>query len=562
MTSSRKKFFPASDRNAKQKTTSTNRKDRPVKTTKLSLLAGLLAAGAMPVLAQGLAIGLKSEATSMDPQFHQLSTNMQVHQNVFETLTMQDSVQKVGPGLASEWEAVDDTTWRFKLREGVKFHDGSDFTARDVIYSFCRVPKVENSPSAFTIYTAGVTDIIAEDDHTVVFKTEKTNPLFPAEIWSVAIVSADALGAEDDVTFGPQGTCAGLGDVPQAPAFNDPEIAVGTGPYKLESYTRGSELVLSRFSDYWDGMPDWERVIMRPITSNGPRVAALLAGDVDMIESPPIQDIPRLREAEFKIVDALSNRIIYLHMRHEEGAPSIEGTDGNNPLMDPKVREAISIAINREAIADRIMGGFAQPAGELLPPPMLGTSGRAVDAYDPDRAKELLAEAGYPDGFTMTLGTPNDRYVNDEQVAQAVAQMLARVGIVINVDASTASQFFSRRNALEFPIYMAGWGAASGEMSSPLKALVATWDQQTGMGTTNAGRYSNPEMDKVLLQAMSTIDDAERDRLLQEAGTMVLDDYGIIPLHYEQTVWAMKPGFSYEPRVDQYTMAREVKPAD
>ena len=533
-----------------------------MKTMKLSLLTGALAVGALPAFAQELAIGLKSEATSMDPQFHQLSTNIQVHKNVFETLTAQDAVQKVGPGLASEWEAVDDTTWRFKLREGVKFHDGSDFTARDVIYSFCRVPKVENSPSAFTIYTGGVTDIIAEDDHTVVFKTEKTNPLFPAEIWSIAIVSANALGAEDTVTFGAHGDCEGLGDVPQAPAFNDPAIAVGTGPYKLESYTRGSELTVSRFDDYWGGTPDWERVVMRPITSNGPRVAALLAGDVDMIESPPIQDISRLKEADFKIVDALSNRVIYLHMLQQEDAPSIEGTDGKNPLLDGRVREAISLAINRTPITERIMGGYAQPAGELLPPPMFGSSGRAVDAYDPERAKELLTEAGYPDGFSMTLGTPNDRYVNDEQVAQAVAQMLARIGITINVDASTASQFFSRRNALEFPIYMAGWGAASGEMSSPLKSLVATWDKQTGMGPTNAGRYSNPEMDKVLIKAMSTIDDAERDRLLQEAGTIVLDDHGIIPLHYEQTVWAMKPNLSYEPRVDQYTMAREVKPAE
>ncbi|WP_222861587.1 ABC transporter substrate-binding protein [Oceaniovalibus sp. ACAM 378] len=533
-----------------------------MKTVKLSLLAGLLAAGAMPAFAQDLALGLKSEATSMDPQFHQLSTNIQVHKNIFETLTTQDAVQKVGPGLASEWEAVDDTTWRFKLREGVKFHDGTDFTARDVIYSFCRVPHVENSPSPFTIYTATVTDITAEDDHTVIFKTENTNPLFPAEIWSIAIVSADSLGAEDEVVFGPQGACEGMGDIPQAPAFNDPAIAVGTGPYKLDTYTRGSELVLTRFDDYWGGTPDWERVVMRPITSDGPRVAALLAGDVDMIESPPIQDIARLEAADFKIVDALSNRIIYLALRQEEGAPSIEGTDGKNPMMDVRVRKAISLAINRDAIAERIMGGYAQPAGELLPPPMFGSSGRPVDSYDPDAAKELLTEAGYPNGFTMTLGTPNDRYINDEQVAQAVAQMLARIGIQINVDASTASQFFSRRNALEFPIYMAGWGAASGEMSSPLKSLVATFDAQTGMGPTNAGRYANPEMDKVLLQAMSTIDDTERDRLLQEAGTMVLDDYGIIPLHFEQTVWAMKSGLDYEPRVDQYTMASEVKPAN
>jgi len=351
-----------------------------------------------------------------------------------------------------------------------------------------------------------------------------------------------------------------MGDVPQAPAFNDPGIAVGTGPYVLDNYTRGSEMVVTRFDDYWGGTPDWERVVMRPITSDGPRVAALLAGDVDMIESPPIQDIPRIEQAGFSVVDALSNRIIYLHMLQQEDAPGISGAEGN-PLLDPRVREAISLSINREAIAERIMGGYAQPAGELLPPPMFGTSGRPVDAYDPERARELLAEAGYPDGFSITLGTPNDRYINDEQVAQAVAQMMSRIGIQTRVDASTASQFFSRRNALEFPIYMAGWGASSGDMSSPLKSLVATYEPETGMGPTNAGRYSNPDMDALLIEAMSTIDDEKRDQMLQEAETMVLDDYGIIPLHYEQTVWAMKSDLSYEPRVDQYTMATEVKPA-
>ncbi|WBU57388.1 ABC transporter substrate-binding protein [Paracoccus sediminicola] len=525
------------------------------------LIAVLLGSAATPALAQELTLGLKSEATSMDPQFHQLSTNIQVLKNIFEALTTQDAVQKVTPGLAESWEALDDTTWRFKLKQGVKFHNGSDFTARDVIYSFCRVPLVENSPSAYTIFTGGIADMQAEDDHTLTITTTATNPLLPTDLWSLAIVSADALGAEDEVTYAPEGNCEGMGEVPQAPAFNSPDIAVGTGPYKLDNYTRGSELVVTRFEDYWGGTPDWERVVMRPITSDGPRVAALLAGDVDMIESPPIQDIPRIEEAGFSVVDALSNRIIYLHMQQTDDPPGIEGADGN-PLLDPRVREAISISINREAITERIMGGYAQAAGELLPPPMFGTSGREVDPYDPERAKELLAEAGYPDGFSITLGTPNDRYINDEQVAQAVAQMMAQIGIQTNVDASTASQFFSRRNALEFPIYMAGWGASSGDMSSPLKSLVATYDEAAGMGPTNAGRYSNPEMDALLLEAMATIDDAERDRMLQEAETMVLDDFGIIPLHYEQTVWAMKPELSYEPRVDQYTMASEVKPAE
>jgi peptide/nickel transport system substrate-binding protein len=534
-----------------------------MRTNSRTLIAGLVAATALsaPAFAQELTIGLKSEATSMDPQFHQLSTNIQVLLNIFEGLTKQDAVQRVQPSLATEWEAIDDTTWRFTLREGVKFHNGSDFTARDVIYTYCRVPLVENSPSSYTIYTGTIADMTAENDHTLVIKTDAANPLLPTEIASLPIISADAAGAEDKVTYSRDG-CQGMGTVPQSGDFNSRQVAVGTGPYKLGEFIRGNQLVLTRFEEYWGDAPDWETVVMRPITSDGPRVAALLAGDVMMIESPPIQDIPRITSADYSVVDALSNRIIYLALDQEGEAPKISSADGKNPLLDAKVREAISAAVNREAIAQRIMGGYAVPAGELLPPPMFGTSGRAVDSYDPERAKKLLAEAGYPDGFAITLGTPNDRYINDEQVAQAIAQMLTRVGIKTQVDASTASQFFSRRNNLEFPMYMAGWGASSGEMSSPLKSLVATYDKDVGMGVTNAGRYSNLKVDELLKQAMSTIEDEKRARLLADAETIVLDDYGIIPVHYEQTVWALSPKLSYEPRVDQYTLAYQVKRTD
>ena len=529
-----------------------------------SLAAGLIAFGALAAQAQAqtLRIGLASEPTSMDPQFHNLATNTQVRQNVFESLIQQDPTQALEPQLATEWEAVNDTTWRYSLREGVTFHDGSPFTARDVIYSVCRIPLVENSPSSFSLYTSSVTSMTAEDDHTLIIETDGPNPLVPVESSTWAILSATAAGAEDTVTFGPNNTCEGLGEVPQQAAFNDPSVASGTGPYTLGEYTRGAQIVLNRNDGYWGEAPDWEQVILRPISSAGPRVAALLSGDVDLIESPPIQDLPRLEQSGFSVVDSLSNRVIYLALFQQENPPSITGTDGQNPLMDQRVREAISLAVNREAIVERIMGGYAEAAGELLPPPMFGTSGRAADSYDPARAQELLAEAGYPDGFGITLGTPNDRYINDEQVAQAVAQMLARVGIEVNVDASTASQFFSRRNALEFPMFLAGWGAASGEMSSPLRSLVATYDPEAGMGVTNAGRYSNPEMDEILARAMVTIDDDERSQLLQDAETLALDDHGIIPLHYERSAWAMSPKVTYVPRVDQYTLAYAVKQAE
>ncbi|MBU3732571.1 MAG: ABC transporter substrate-binding protein, partial [Beijerinckiaceae bacterium] len=324
-------------------------------------------------------------------------------------------------------------------------------------------------------------------------------------------------------------------------------------------------LVLERNDNYWGNKPAWKTVTFRPITSPGPRVAALLAGDVDMIENPPIQDFDQIKKGGFTIVQGLSNRIIYIHLDQFKGAdwktPGVKGTD-KNPFLDKRVREAMSKAINRDAIVERIMGGVAVPAGELLPVPLFGTSpDRKPDNYDPERAKKLLAEAGYPNGFELVLGSPNDRYINDEKVAQAVAQMLTRVGIKTTVDSMTASTFFSRRNKYDFSAYLAGWGADTGEMSNSLAALVTTQNYAPGFGNTNRGRYSNAKVDELTAKALGTIDDKAREKLLQEASKEAMQDYGIIPLHFEVTPWAFKKTLTYKPRIDQYSLAFEVQPA-
>lgn len=538
------------------------------KTRRLALatvpLALMMAA---PAAAQTLRIGLASEPTAFDPHFHNLGPNNQVRMHVFEGLTKADENQRTVPSLATEWEAVDDTTWVFRLREGVTFSNGNEFTAQDVIYTICRVPTVENSPSSFTSFVAGIQSIEVDesDPLTITFTTNGPVPLLPTNFASVGIVSAAVFGGEDTV-FSPDG-CENMGTPPQVNDFIEPANAVGTGPYRLERFVRGDQLVLVRNENHWDGTPTWERVVKRPIANQGARVAALLAGDVDVIETPPIQDFDRIRGAGNKIAEGLSNRVIYLHLDQnpEEGhvPPGVSGTDGRNPFTDVRVREAISIAINRQAIVDRIMGGLALPAGELLPYPMFGTTENApVDPHEPERARELLAEAGFPNGFSVTLFTPNDRYMNDERIAQAIAQMLARVGITTDVDAMTASTFFSRRNQFEFGFWLAGWGAATGEMSSPLIALVATRDPDTGMGSTNRQRYSNPEIDALIMEATRTVDPEAREDLLQRASRMAMDDYGTIPLHIEVTPWAFSANLDLTPRADQYTLAMDVVPAN
>jgi peptide/nickel transport system substrate-binding protein len=526
-------------------------------------LAGLpVALLAGPLSAQELKIGLASEPTSIDPHFHMLGPNNAMRRHIFESLVTQNAELKIEPGLAASWRTLDDTTWEFKLRPNVKFSNGTELTAKDVIYTFCRIPTVENSPSSFTFAVRAFTSVEAPDPLTLVIKTAGPQPLVPNNLATVGIISAQLNGGEN-VKFR-AGGCEGLGTPPKSADFNDPAKAVGTGPFRLANYTRGTSIVLERNESYWGAAPHWQRVTFRPMSSQGARVAGLLAGDVDFIENPPIQDFERIKGAGYQIAEGLSNRIIYVQLdQYTDPAwktPGVRGTDGKNPFLDKRVRAAVSKAINRQAIVERIMGGHAVAAGELLPYPLFGTTKDfPVEKYDPEAAKKLLAEAGYPNGFELTLGTPNDRYINDEKIAQAVAQMLTRVGIKTGVDAMTASTFFSRRNKFEFSAYLAGWGADSGELSNSMNSLVVTLQPDKGLGPTNRGRYSNHDVDELVIKAMATVDDAAREKLLQEASRVAMSDYGIIPLHFEVTPWAFRKGLNYRPRVDQYTLAFEVQ---
>jgi peptide/nickel transport system substrate-binding protein len=511
---------------------------------------------------QELKVGLSAEPSAMDPHFHNLTPNNSLLRHIFDRLTHQDENQAVIPGLALSWRNVDDATWEFKLRPGVKFSDGSDFTANDVIYSFCRAPRVENSPSSFAIYSRGVAGMTAPDPLTLVMKTAGPYPVLPSEASTIFILSAKANGA-GQVTFDRQ-ECKGIGTFPKTEAFNAGTATIGTGPYKLARFTKGDRIILERNDGYWGEKPQWQRVIFRPITSAGPRVAALLAGDVDAIENVPIQDLERVRaNPNYKVVQGLSARVIYLHFNYiDDAPPGVADAGGKNPFRDKRVREAISKAIDRDAIVARIMGGVAVAAGELLPSMMFGANkDMKAPKADVEGAKKLLAEAGYPNGFTLVLGAPNDRYVNDGQIAQAVAQMLARVGIKVSIDAMTASQFFAKRTRREFGFWLAGWISDTGEMSAQIKPLAATPNRDKGWGTTNPGGFSNAQVDALLEKALGTIDDGKRAALLAEASRVAMADYGVLPLHFEMTTWAMRKELSYIPRVDQTTEATMIKRA-
>ncbi len=319
---------------------------------------------------------------------------------------------------------------------------------------------------------------------------------------------------------------------------------------------------MQRNPQYWGGVEPWEKVIFKPLTNDAARVAALLAGDVDLIDVVPSADLERVkRTSSLSLYRIVSNRVMYLHLDSDRDAsPFITGVTGKNPLKDVRVRNAISLAINRPAIADRVMEGLAIPANQLLPEGFFGHNPALPPAkYDPEGAKKLLADAGYPNGFGITLHAPNNRYPNDEKIAQAVAQMLSRIGIATKVEAMPSNIFFSRGTKLDFSFLLAGWGSGTGEVSSPLRALLATFNKDTGMGSANRGRYSNPKMDAVLNQALETVDDAKREKLLQEACRLAMEGYGIIPIHYNINTWASKKGLTYVPRTDEFTLAMSTR---
>jgi peptide/nickel transport system substrate-binding protein len=285
-----------------------------------------------------------------------------------------------------------------------------------------------------------------------------------------------------------------------------------------------------------------------------------------MIEVVPPADYAKLKvNKDITIFTTTSNRMIHLHLdSNRDKSPFVTDKTGKplerNPFKDARVRKAVSKAINRNAIVERVMDGLALPAGQLVPEGFFGVSATLKpEPFDPEGARKLLAEAGYPDGFAITLHGPNNRYVNDDQIVQAVAQMLTRVGIATRVETLPFSVYVSRANKVEFSAALLGWGVSTGEATYPLRSLIATYNQAKGLGTWNWGRYSNPQMDALLEQGLATVDNAKREKLLQQATELVINDTGLVPLHYQVNTWAARKGLVYTPRTDERTYAHDVR---
>jgi peptide/nickel transport system substrate-binding protein len=342
--------------------------------------------------------------------------------------------------------------------------------------------------------------------------------------------------------------------------FNAGKAAIGTGPYKLARFARGDRVELVRNDAYGGPKPAWDRVVFRIMPSDGARVSALLADDLDAIEYVPTADLKRVRSTpRFRLEQKVSWRTIFFTLDQRREVPAGVTDKGGrpldrNPFADARVREAMAKAINRQAIVDRVMDGAAVPASNLVAPPVFGhVASLKPEPYDVEGARKLLAAAGFPQGFTTVLAAPNNRYLNDDQIAQTVAQLLARIGIEAKVQTMPLAAYFPKARNLEFPVAMLGWGSFSGDLA--LRTLALTYDADRGLGAWNWGRYSNPKADQLVIQALATLDERKRESIAQEAMRLAMADRPVLLLHHQVATWGMRRDLAYAARTDEYTFA-------
>jgi peptide/nickel transport system substrate-binding protein len=499
-------------------------------------------------LAQNLTLGTKLELNTLDPHFFAAFATSSSMQYFFDKLVEYDDKLKIRPALALSWKLVGDTTWEFKLRQGVTFHDGTPFTADDVIFTIDRVPNVPNSPNSFAQFTRGIESLRKVDDYTIVVKTRAPSPQLLSDFANVFIVSAKAARGATTADF------------------NSGKAVVGTGPYKLVEWVSGERLVVDRNEKYWGPRPAWARVTEKVIAKDPSRLASLLAGQVDAIDAVPIPDLERLRkDGKFALFRGPAALVHYVALdSHRDVSPFVTAKDGKplavNPLKDPRVRKALSLALNRDAISRRIMEGSAIPASQMLPE-QFPSSSRSLkpDPFDVARAKALLKEAGWGDGFRLVLHATGDRYPNDSAVAQAIAQMWTRLGIKAEVEALPGAVFFTRASKQEFSAFSAQYGAE--DSMNSLRALVATYDPSKGYGTANRTRYSNPVVDSLLTESLTTMDDELRQQKLERAINFAIADQPLIPVFFPSFDFAAKKGLTVTPRAQRRFNAMMVTPA-
>ncbi|MBB4842135.1 peptide/nickel transport system substrate-binding protein [Paucibacter oligotrophus] len=510
-----------------------------------SLLCSALAlAAGMPALnAQAAALrwAAQNDIQTLDPHSQNHATTNTIGGLAYEGLTRYNEKFQPEPALASKWTQISPTQVRFELRRGVKFHDGTPFTADDVLFSFGRVRQPQAN---LQIFVSGIKEIKKIDDYTVDLLLDGPNPILLRNLVYFRIMSKS--WAEKNKATNTQ-------DFKAKEDTYASRNAMGTGPYKVTGWQPDQKITLVANKDWWDtNKGNVSEISYLPIKSDATRVAALLSGELDLLTDLPTQDVAKLRtDPKLKVLDGNENRTIFIAM--DQGSEELKGSNikGKNPFKDKRVREALNLAIDREAIKRSLMRGLSVPAAIMVAP---GVHGHTADIdmapkQDVDKAKKLLAEAGYPSGFEVPLNCPNDRYVNDEEICQAVVVMWSKIGVKAKLATSPMSQHSQLLQRLDSPLYLYGWGVVTFDAQYTLQDVVHT--KTTGAdGKGNFSRLSDAKLD-ALVQAMKVeVNVAKRDAQMREALLRVRDEFFFIPIHHQVRPWAMRSNVETPHRAD------------
>jgi peptide/nickel transport system substrate-binding protein len=499
------------------------------------LLAGLMAATllAAPAVARPITWARTGDALTLDPHSQNEGPTHNLLQQIYEPLILREYTGKLLPTLAVSWRVTDDpSVWEFKLRQGVRFHNGDAFNADDVVFSIERALQPNSDMRAIVSSIEAVSKV---DDYTVHFKTKGPNPILPDQLTIIYMMDKEWCEANNTVT------------VEDYKAKKDnfaARNANGTGPYAVVSREQDVKTVLKLFDGYWGKgqVPlGIETITYVTIRKDETRVAALLSGEVDFVQDLPVQDIERVqRTPGLRVNLGQENRSIFLGM--DVGSADLKSDDlqGKNPFADRRVRQAINVAIDREGIRRAVMRNQSKPSGMIIGPFVNGYSeslGKAP-VLDVDKAKALLREAGYANGFSIAFYCPNDRYVSDEAICQAIVPMLVRIGIKANLIVQSKTKHFPAIQNGEAELYLLGWGVATYDSENAFSFLHHT---RTGRyGVWNGTRYSNPDLDKKIEALSSEIDIAKRNASIAEIWRTLQDETIYIPLHDQLLAYAMK----------------------
>jgi peptide/nickel transport system substrate-binding protein len=507
----------------------------------------LLALAALPAYAANLKWAAQNDVITLDPHSQNHATTNAVMQHTYEGLTRYNKQYQAEPSLAVSWKQMSDTQWRFNLRKGVKFHDGSPFTADDVVFSFGRIQQKQGT---MQIYVTGVKEIVKIDDHTVDFILSGPVPILLRNIVDFRIMSK---------SWAEKNRSQNVQDYAKKEETFASRNTNGTGPYLIKGWEPDKQILFVQNKDWWGKLDgNVTDVVYNPIKSDATRVSALLAGDVDLVTDLPVQDVERLRkESKVKVLDGHEVRTIFIGMDQHNSELKYSNVKGKNPFQDIRVRRAMNLAVDREAIKRVVMRGLSIPAGIMVAPGVHGHS-KDIDIVmkpDPAAAKKLLAEAGYADGFEFALDCPNNRYVNDEKICQALIGMWSKAGFKPRLNSMPFATFIAKIQNFDSSAYLLGWGVATFDAQYSLQSLVRT---KTGgaEGNFNLGRISDPKLDTTIDAIKIATDPRARDALLREGLIATRDQHYYVPIHHQLRPWAMKKSVTTVHKADDRPESR------